>query len=138
MRSAIWWFSARAFGCFVGSTWANGDRLGFTHLLRAVTKAFELMAFKRLEHMAKIVGVGAVDLGLVVQLEVFARLLQEVHELVDLDQRDEQRYLGVLVDHRHECGRARSQLRARGRYHHVGCVGGAFRRVQVNDDIEVA
>ena len=49
-----------------------------------------------------------------------------------------QRYLRVLVDHRHECRRARSQPRARGRYHHVGCVGGALRGVQMNDDIEVA
>jgi len=81
------------------------------------------MALQRLEHMAKVVGVGTVDLRLVVQLEVFARLLQEVHELVDLDQRDQQRYLRVLVDHRHECRRVRSQLRARGRCHHVGCIG---------------
>ena len=73
MRSTSLLVPCEGFGCLPGSIWKHGDRLGFAHLLGAVTEAFELMALKRLEHMAKVVGVGAVELRLIVQLEILAR-----------------------------------------------------------------
>ena len=92
---------------------AGGKSQGLAWLVHPIAVAQEEMPFYRVEDMAQVLRIRSIGCFLEGQLEGFARNLQEVHELVDLQQRDErvQQTAQVAVHQAHQRRPAWGHLR---------------------------